>query len=313
MSSQYRIVVFARNEELTISAALRSIQAGCPAGSDLSVLVLINGCTDRTVEVVKEFATQNGEVRAVTLPIGDKCNAWNTYVHELADDSPCHFFMDGDVQCTPRALEKMQRLLLANANARAIAGYPMSGRNRSFYRRFLRTYHWVFGNLYAVKQQHLAWLRECGLRLPLGLYGNDHFISKVLAARTLNPDQLDRERHIIFDAEAGYMFRSLQPYRPRDWLTYWRRRVTYCLRQLQIPQLDDVPLLELPKTMDETNRGILRRLEADKVGLGVLTRGVRKRLLRMYPQETSGFYDQMLSQSNQYRFLELATNGAIPR
>ena len=303
MSFPYRVVVFARNEEQRIEAALRSIQKASPARSDLKVYVLINGCRDRTVKVVQHFALKNPEVQGIELPIADKCNAWNTYVYELADDTPCHFFMDGDTECNLGALEKMQRLLLANNAAQAIAGYPMSGRNRDYYRGFVNEHHWVFGNLYAVKGAHLATIRRCGIRLPIGLCGNDHFITKILAARSFKPEDLDRGGKIIFDPTAGYVFRSLQPYRLADWMTYWRRRVTYCLRQLQIPILDDLPLIDLPRTMDDANRQILKSLRKTKVAFGNLViRAVRNKLMKMYPEEDSSYFDRLLPQSSRFQF-----------
>ena len=34
----------------------------------------------------------------LTIPVGDKANTWNVYVHEVAPRSELHFLIDGDVK-----------------------------------------------------------------------------------------------------------------------------------------------------------------------------------------------------------------------
>ena len=116
-----RVALFAHNEEDRIGAALTSILNSFTAEDDLRVHVLVNGSTDGTIEIVRSFARSNPSIVPVELPIGDKCNAWNYYVYQLADESPCHFFMDGDVRCPPGVLERMWRELAANPEATVIA------------------------------------------------------------------------------------------------------------------------------------------------------------------------------------------------
>jgi glycosyltransferase involved in cell wall biosynthesis len=296
--SVYRVAVFARNEERNITAALRALLDACPRPRDLKVFVLINGCTDRTPQVVNGFAAEHREVVPVELPIGDKCNAWNTYVYQLADDSPVHFFTDGDVTCSAGALAEMQEKLLANESAAAMAGWPLSGRHRQDYQRYIREWHWLYGNLYAARGTQLAKVRAAGVRLPLGLCANDHFITKIMAARSLDPTELNWEQN-TYHPTAGYCFEPLRPWRWGDWKIYWRRRVTYTLRQLQIPELDNLTLTELPATMDAVNHRLLVRLEAARPGLtDILTRAVRRRLRRMYPTPDASYHDRWLPQSN---------------
>lgn len=297
----YRVALFARNEARNLPAAIAALIGACPPGSDLRITVLINGCTDSTPDVVRSLAASHAQVTGVLLPFGDKSNAWNTYVYEIADASSVHFFTDGDVTCSPGALERMQETLLQSEGAAAIAGMPLAGRHQEQYRRHIREWHWLFGNLYAVRHDQLARIRSAGARLPIGLAGSDHFVSKLMAARTIRPTSLDWNQNIHRD-DAGFMFHSLQPFRPRDWRIYRNRRVTYALRQRQIPLLDSLDLSDLPRTMDAVNRGILADLEVEGPR-SFWERGVRSRLRRMYPAPAAIWFERLADQANRWSAL----------
>src|SRR3712207_2065102 len=105
LPQRLRVAVFAHNVQASIRATLQSIIQSSPYGSDLRIYVLANGCTDRTLEHVREFQTAYPFIIPVVTSFGDKACTWNKYVYDYADESPCHFFMDGDVQCTGRSLE----------------------------------------------------------------------------------------------------------------------------------------------------------------------------------------------------------------
>jgi glycosyltransferase involved in cell wall biosynthesis len=296
---RYRVAVFARNEEKHIVSALLALLRACPSERDLQIYVLVNGCTDRTLQVVQDFARTHTEVSVVELPFGDKSHAWNAYVYEIADDSPCHFFTDSDVECSPGALERMQSALLANVGAMAIGGVPMSGRHRDQYLRYMKEWHWLFGNLYAIRNTQLVKLRNAGARLPIGLCGSDHFVSKLAAAGSLAPTVLAWEQN-TYRADAGYVFRSLNPFRWRDVKIYAKRRTTYALRQLQIPELDTLDLAALPATMDDVNRRVLKRLEATRLKFtDVFHRAVRRKLRSMYPAPDAAWFERLYATSRE--------------
>ncbi|MGE0451436.1 MAG: glycosyltransferase family A protein [Vicinamibacterales bacterium] len=296
---RYRVAVFARNEERGIAACLRALLDACPDGCDLVVHVMVNGCTDRTFDIASELARSHDEIRVVQLPFGDKAHAWNSYVRDFADDSPVHFFTDGDVTCSPRSLELMQSALTSDAGAMAIAGVPLSGRNHERYLRYIEQWHWLFGNLYAVKSAQLTKIRAANAYLPVGLCGTDHFISKLAAAETIRPTRLAWTQN-IHRPDAGFTFRPLQPYRWADCRIYANRQITYALRQLQIPEMDQLDLADLPATVDDVNRRILARLEAAGRRLMAQPRlhAVRRRLRRMYPSSDSSWFETRLQRAS---------------
>lgn len=298
MADPLRIAIFARNEASNIEAAVRSVLACLDNDevADARIHVLINGCTDTTAEVVRGLQQELPQVVPVELPFGDKCNAWNTYVHRLLDPGqPAHFFMDGDVRVTPGSIGVMQRVLDEQPRATAVAGFPHTGRNREKLSRQLVEFRNIFGNLYAARTDHLLRFRDLGLRLPLGACGNDHLITRLMKSDFDATGRLRHER-VAYHADAGYNFRSLSPARLRDIRIYLKRRVTYALRHAQLVRIGELPVDRLPLTADETNRDIRDCLaNGGHRELLFLERSIlARRLRRMYPEADSDYFAQRL-------------------
>jgi glycosyltransferase involved in cell wall biosynthesis len=102
------VLIPARNEELTIGAALKAILAS--RGVDCEVIVLDDGSTDRTAEIVQAVAEVNPRVRLETAP--PLPEGWNGKQHACwalaslaAHDVFC--FLDADVRVGPEAIYRM--------------------------------------------------------------------------------------------------------------------------------------------------------------------------------------------------------------
>ena len=81
MPSHWPVMVLAHNEERRIEACLDSIFSADP-GAPFKVYVMANGCTDRTEEIVSTYHKHEQRVHLVSIRLGDKCNAWNVFVHD---------------------------------------------------------------------------------------------------------------------------------------------------------------------------------------------------------------------------------------
>ena len=174
------VVVFAYNEEKRIRAALESLDA-CGAEAELLVHVLINGCTDRTEEVVRAFQPTATKVVPVVIARGDKANAWNDYTHRLAPNSAVmHVFTDGDMQVRRGSIAAFLRRFEEEPHANGCAGLPVTGRSRVAFRDKLVRRHEMAGNLYAVRAGCLAEFRRLGIRLPFGLFGEDGLVTTLI-------------------------------------------------------------------------------------------------------------------------------------
>lgn len=87
------------NEEDSIRTTLESLfrqsvfQKLCARHEQCEVVVVANGCTDRTVAVAREFLetvahehewAEGFTARVIDVPEPGKCNAWNRFVHEFS-------------------------------------------------------------------------------------------------------------------------------------------------------------------------------------------------------------------------------------
>jgi len=165
-------MVLAYNEERVIEACLDSIFAADPA-QRFEVFVMANGCSDRTEEIVRAYARRRPEVHLVSIEMGDKCNAWNVFIHQTV---PAHcpgreiyFFMDGDARAVPGSFTVMARALRENLHGNAASAVPASGRNIERDRGDILDNHGLVANLYALRGSLVDRLRALSVRIPLKL------------------------------------------------------------------------------------------------------------------------------------------------
>jgi glycosyltransferase involved in cell wall biosynthesis len=239
--SSWSLAVFAHNEGGRIRRALESVVAAA-AGNDVEVWVLANGCTDSTADEVRACASVLPNLWLAEIEIADKANAWNVYVHELitperAAAIDTYFFVDGDVTLEPGALVMLVAALSEVPSAKAAGGMPATGRDRAAWRKRMVRNGTIAGNLYALRGTFLERLRQQQIRMPIGLIGEDLFLSWIVATEIGRRSPLEEGPQCVFAATAEFSFRSLSPMRPRDYRTYARRKWRYTQRGLQLEML----------------------------------------------------------------------------
>lgn len=238
--ARWPVMVLAHNEERHIAACLDSIIRSEPERR-FDVFVMANGCTDGTERVVRAYSREFPEVTLVSISLGDKCNAWNVFVHETvrthAQDREVYFFMDGDARATPGSFSTMHQALAENPHAHAASAVPVSGRNANRDRDEILEQHGLVANLYAMRGTFVQRLRELDVRIPLKLEGDDGLVG-ALVKWDLDPQRnpFDEQR-IVPCAKAGFAFESMSLARPRDWVVYWKRAVRYGRRQYEFQLL----------------------------------------------------------------------------
>jgi cellulose synthase/poly-beta-1,6-N-acetylglucosamine synthase-like glycosyltransferase len=93
------IVIPAHNEAGVIARTLNSILTN-PLDRPLQVIVVANGCTDNTAEVVRRFGDR---VELIDTPVGNKANALN--LGDRAARYDLRAYLDADIELSPNALQ----------------------------------------------------------------------------------------------------------------------------------------------------------------------------------------------------------------
>ena len=244
-AAPWPVMVLAYNEELHIVECLDSIFAADPSRR-FEIFVMANGCTDRTEELVEEYSRRRPEVHLVSIAMGDKCNAWNIFIHEtvpsLCAGRDVYFFMDGDATAASGTFTAMAMALATNTSANAASAVPFSGRNAARDRQKMLEEHALVANLYSLRGSFVDRLRAQGVRIPLKLEGDDGLIGAFVKWDLKPESNGTDDRRIVVCSDAGFEFKIFTPLRPRDWKTYWKRCVRYGRRNYEFRLLG--PLLE---------------------------------------------------------------------
>jgi glycosyltransferase involved in cell wall biosynthesis len=251
------VMVLAHNEERHIGACLDSI-FGADPDAPLEVYVMANGCTDHTEQVVSDYAARDARVHLVSIALGDKCNAWNVFVHETVPaqcpGQDIYFFMDGDARATARSFSRMAGVMQREPQANAVGAPPASGRSMAHDRAELLRDRGLVANLYALRGRFVERCRAVGVRIPLRLEGDDGLIG-ALVRWDLEPRQPENPMLIAPCADAGFTFESFSMRRLAHWRAYWKRMVRYGRRRYEFsllgPRLEAGGLAAMPRDIRE--------------------------------------------------------------
>jgi glycosyltransferase involved in cell wall biosynthesis len=264
--------MFAHNEEKHIANSISSVLDSADINLN-KLYVIANGCSDDTSsETMKlQLAVSNDKISLIELELGDKCNAWNHYIHDVADSSLVHFFVDADVRFIPGTFGKLSQCLANTKCANAAAGLPFSGRNQQQYLDMVKQGRCLFGNCYALKREFIEKIRQKSFYLPIGLGWIDSAITKIVN-RDLEDIPNPKEGRIVHDVESGYRFDSLSIFSKADRQLYISRIVRYRLGKHQEKYLEKGSFLSWPRVLDEINYAILNDIQCNAKWFNILDR-----------------------------------------
>lgn len=225
------VCIFARNEARNLAAAIASFSTDRQR-HDLTIHIMVNGCTDDTLFVARTLAAADPSLTIVESALADKAHAWNDYVLRVAPEADAHIFMDGDIRARPGALGALAHALADHPEARAAAAFPINGRSRKAWRRQLLEDRAVSGNLYALSQATIEKFRSADLRLPFGAKGEDGILSYLLLTDFNGGEDLSAPQSVVPALDALFEFDSLSP-NLRDLRVYARRLKRYSERHYQ--------------------------------------------------------------------------------
>lgn len=256
-AQRWALMILAHNEEERIVACLDSVYRG-ESGRPIDTYVMANGCTDRTEDLVREYAAREPSVHLVSIRLGDKNNAWNVFVHETVPtacpDREVYFFMDGDAMIAPGSLTVLAGALRDDPVAHAASAVPGSGRSMKLDRGEILSKRGLVANLYALRGSFVERLRSQSVKLPLNLEGDDGLLG-ALVKWDLDPRGPWNDALIHPCADAQFLFEPVAVTQPREWPKYWRRLVRYGRRhyefQLLGPLLKELGIRGLPQDIRE--------------------------------------------------------------
>lgn len=269
------IGVLAYNESQTISSMIRSLFAQSLfelAGQEylIEVVVVPNGCTDDTAnkartclsELIKEDRYQDVRWKVSELERGDKCGAWNHFVHQASDPQSSFFILaDADIQIKhPDTLKNMVLGLEANPKACASISKPEKDTfyksKKSLFERLScmisrsmqksgipselvvpDEVYYICGQLYCVRGEELR-----RIWLPIGHPVEDGFISSQLTSRHFRHPRVGTR--VMKVGSAFHLFTPESQF--SRWLHHERRisigaAVNTSLRNFFYAQVDAIP------------------------------------------------------------------------
>ena len=135
----FSVIIPAHNEASVITRCLTAIIGGSDTAAQPEIVVVCNGCSDKTAEIARQTAPQ---VQVIELQQGSKILALNA--GNAAASALPRFFIDADVVVSGQALAAVAEVLAPNgpimaaAPALAVDLTGCSAPVRSYYRVWLR-------------------------------------------------------------------------------------------------------------------------------------------------------------------------------
>lgn len=228
------VCIFAHNEQRLLPRTIGALEAA--AGKrPFSAHILVNGSTDETVHIARLLAKADLRLTVHELPVADKANAWNRYVHDIAPnqaDIHTHIFLDGDITPSAGSFAALADELAIAPRAYGAGALPITGRSRRSWSRRLLEKNYLSGNLYALTQTALDALLHADIKMPYGAKGEDGILTYLLLTDLQAGRDDTHTYRIINPPEATFQFDSLD-LRSNDFQIMHRRMKRYAERHFQ--------------------------------------------------------------------------------
>ena len=244
------IGILAWNEESSIGAALQSLleqalirELADHAEDQLEIVVVPNGCSDRTDEKAAE-ALRTGATalpaerfswRVESLREAGKVNAWNQFVHKFSNQAADYvFLMDADISFThPDTLKNMVLALIKTPEAEASTDLPQKHILFKSRKTLGDRLSLAIGQITQSAPAQLTGQLYCArgpmlrrIHMPLGLMVEDGFLKHMLCTNLFT--QPSDNKRIIRAPNASHVFEAY--FRVMDIFNNQRRQqIGHCI------------------------------------------------------------------------------------
>ncbi|MBK7161657.1 MAG: glycosyltransferase [Sphingomonadales bacterium] len=250
------IAVLAHNEEARIAACLNSLPLG---EKDVAIHVLVNGSSDATAAIAGGVAAATRNVRVHLYREGGKARSWNRFLFDdLNAYHDTHIFVDGDAEIVPGSIKALNLALKQKPQINAVSGLPMNGRNTARYQQVMRREHGLFGDLYALRGDFLARMKQSGIRLPDDVIGEDGLICAMAKTDLADESQWNDDRVAVCEG-AGFLCTPVSALSPKSWRMQYRRMINYSVRHYQNAMISRIMRDTGPKGLPRLLSDIYRR------------------------------------------------------
>ena len=230
-SSDLSVMVFAHNNESTIQACLESIVTG-GINQDENIYVVINGSGDKTEELVLDLSKKHENIKPIILEFGDRANAWNYYIYEIANPDYHHVFIDGDITISKNSLKIVKDVVSNNPSPLAFSTLPQNGRLQKYWTNYILSKHAMFGNFYCLPSKTIKHIQDIPLLLPVGFLCDDDFITWA-TLRDFKPREFEDGKLIHPIKNIGFFYDSFSLIKPSGIKSHIKRQFTYSKRNIQ--------------------------------------------------------------------------------
>lgn len=135
------VIIPAHNEADMITACLSAVMASDPPKSGLEVIVIANGCTDKTAQLARDFSADRYPVTVLERAEGGKTPALNA--GDVAAKGDKRAYLDADTLVSPGVFAEIDQLLDGPSAAYASGQVTIPRADSPLTRAFARFYRTV--------------------------------------------------------------------------------------------------------------------------------------------------------------------------
>lgn len=227
----WSVVIFACRE--SFASLLKTLHAARQAALHCAhIHVLVNGNPKLAADLADHLSTQarphppsphEPTLSVWSIPLGDKANAWNQYIHHIGADESIAFFVDGYARLNPNAIQLLGTAVEANALALGGTGVPTTGRSARALRQNLIENTGYHGNFCCIKGNTMRQMRDQNIRLPVGLYRTDSLMGAILCYALDPAHHVWEDHRIHVHPEASWQTDIRHWWRLKDVQTHLKR------------------------------------------------------------------------------------------